>query len=366
MAGLNNMQIMQFPGKYIQGPGAINFVPKLMDEMGGNNFVLSTKSMFEKCKDVFGNKATIEKFSGEACIAEISRIKKLAAEVHATSIAAVGGGKVIDTAKIAADELNIPVICCPTIASTDAPTSGCAVVYTEEGCYVKVAYQKHNPDVVVMDTEILIGAPVRFLVSGMGDAMATYLEAYSCNQSDSPSECIGGGLRTKTALAMAKLCMDMLFQYGEQAKADAEAQKVTEAFTAIVEANTLLSGIGFESNGIAMCHAIHNALTLLPNTHRLFHGEKVAFGCVSLLEMYDPLGVRDKVMEFFVKVGLPVTFSDLNIPDVTDEELLMVAEETARPDNFSHHEPFEFDTKMVFNAMKAADNRGKDFKSKNL
>lgn len=51
----------------------------------------------------------------------------------------------------------------------------------------------------------------------------------------------------------------------------------------IVEANTLLSGLGFESGGLAGAHALHNGFTALPATHKFYHGEKVAVGtCVHL------------------------------------------------------------------------------------
>jgi len=77
------------------------------------------------------------------------------------------------TGKIVADRLGIPVVVVPTIASTDAPCSACAVVYNEEGVVVRVEYQKRNPDLVLVDSEIIAQAPERFLVAGMGDALAT-------------------------------------------------------------------------------------------------------------------------------------------------------------------------------------------------
>lgn len=53
---------------------------------------------------------------------------------------------------------------------------------------------------------------------------------------------------------------------------------MTDALERIVEANTYLSGIGFESSGLAGAHAIHNGFTILEECHHLYHGEKVAFG----------------------------------------------------------------------------------------
>ncbi len=76
----------------------------------------------------------------------------------------------------------------PTIASTDAPCSSCAVIYTEAGEVVSSIYQRRSPDLVLVDTAIIARAPVRFLVSGMGDALATRFEAEACRQTLSNNE----------------------------------------------------------------------------------------------------------------------------------------------------------------------------------
>jgi glycerol dehydrogenase len=52
-----------------------------------------------------------------------------------------------------------------------------------------------------------------------------------------------------------------------------------------VEANILLSGIGFESGGLGAAHSVHNGLTALAPTHAFYHGEKVAFGVLAGLQL---------------------------------------------------------------------------------
>ena len=210
MSELRDMKVMLFPSKYIQGDGALNLLPTVMGNFGDKPLVVATKSMMERAQNLMGDKGKVVRFGGECSRNEIDRLKGIATEYGATAIAAIGGGKPIDACKVVADELGIPIIVASTIAATDAPTSGCAVVYTDDGVYVGVLYQKHNPDVVLIDTDIIVKAPVRFLVSGMGDALATFFEANSCERTGSLSECFG--LRTKTAVALSKLCLDMLLQ----------------------------------------------------------------------------------------------------------------------------------------------------------
>jgi len=360
------MQIMLFPGKYIQGEGALEQLSDIVSRYGERTFVLSTKSMIDTARKVIADKGKIEQFNGECSEKEITRVMDLALSYQATAIVAIGGGKVIDCCKIAADKLNLPVIIAPTIAATDAPCSGCAVVYSEAGTYEYTCYQKHNPDVVLVDTDVIAKAPVRFLISGMGDGLATFFEANACHRSGSLSMC--GGFRTITALSIARLCMDTILKYGRQAVLDCRKGIVSEAVEAIIEANILLSGIGFESCGIASAHCIHNGLTLLAGTHAKYHGEKVAFGVVTGLQLYDELKLMDEVYDFFIDIGLPVCFEDLGVSDITEEQIITVAENCCEKGSIMYHEPYSFNSLTIADAMKKADALGKGkkrFKAKN-
>lgn len=361
MAKQNQMKVMQFPSKYVQGKNAIELLPDYVEQMGGKSIVVVTKSQYERVNALMCNICQVEIFNGECSYEEIDRIKALSIAIGATVLVAVGGGKVIDVVKIAADQIGIPSIIVPTICATDAPTSGCAVTYTAEGEYIRVEYQKTNPRLVLIDSEIIAKAPSRFLVSGMGDAFATYLEAMACDATDSPNECKGGGLRTLSAMALCKLCTDTLFEYGVQAKKDNDKGIASEALEKIIEANTLLSGLGFESTGLGMCHAIANAFTLLPECHCKYHGEKVAYGCLVELEMYDPLGIKEKTYELFQQIGLPTTLKEMNLPEFTDEQIMLLATDVAKndPSQFSHHEPYAFDAKKIADAILAVNNHKK-------
>lgn len=351
------MQVSIFPGQYIQGAGAIRCLPEITAHYGDRPCLVATKSMVAMMREVTAGQALVGQFSGECSDQEIRRIMDLARGQASTALVAVGGGKVIDSCKIAADQLDIPVIVVPTIASTDAPCSGCAVVYTESGVFQAVHYQKRNPDVVLVDTELIARAPLRFLISGMGDGMATFFEANSCQRSRSPSEC--GGLQTRTAMVLARLCLDTILHDGRQAIRDCQQGVLTEAVEAIIEANTLLSGLGFESGGLAAAHSVHNGLTLLAGTHSRFHGEKVAFGVLTGLQLIDEFRMKDQVYDFFLDVGLPVCFADLGIGGVTESEIFAVAENCCSPGSTMHHEPVSIDVQKVASALKAADAGGR-------
>jgi glycerol dehydrogenase len=192
----------------------------------------------------------------------------------------------------------------------------------------------------------------------MGDAMATWFEARSCSLSHSLNVC--GGYSTLTGLTLAKLCYDTLLKHGPEAKNDCESKNVTLALDRIVEANTLLSGIGFESSGLAAAHAIHNGLSALDETHSFLHGEKVAFGVVTGLHLTNASSEEiDTVYSFFEEVGLPTCFSDIGITDVNPDKLLKVATKACVPDETIHHEVETMTPEKVIKAMVTADSMGK-------
>jgi len=348
-----------FPGKYLQGPGAIGQLPELIKLFGRRGVILASPSAHQKILpacglDLAACATQVEPFNGECCEQELTRLAAVIKEKQVDVLVGMGGGKAIDAAKIAADRASIPVIIVPTIASTDAPCSGCAVLYSGQGVFDSVYYQKSNPAAVLVDTAIIAAAPVRFLVAGMGDALATWFEARSCHATQSENAC--GGLSTLTGLNLARLCYDTLLRYGTAAKTAAEQRIVTPALEHIIEANTLLSGIGFESGGLASAHSIHNGLTALAETHAFYHGEKVAFGLLAGLQLIDAAPEEiTEVYGFCEAIGLPTTLADIGLANCDRTRLMQVAEKACAPEECIHHEAGTITPDKVLNALLAAD-----------
>jgi len=357
-----------FPGKYIQGVGAISELPALIKVLGKEGLILASPSVKKKVLpqcgiDLRARPIPIELFGGECCEEELVRLAAVIGQKQVDVLVGMGGGKTIDTAKIVADRSNIPVIIIPTIASTDAPCSGCAVRYSKDGIFDAVLYQKTNPAAVLVDEGIIAAAPTRFLVAGMGDALSTWFEARSCDRTQSANEC--GGYSTRTGFAIAKLCYETLLTYGAAAKIASERQIVTPALEHIIEANILLSGLGFESAGLASAHSIHNGLTALPETHAFYHGEKVAFGVLAGLQLTDAAVDEVKtVYSFCEEVGLPTTLADIGLGETDREKLMRVAKKASAPDQPIHHEAGVVTPDKVLDAMLAADALGRARKAK--
>ena len=357
-----------FPGKYIQGVGAIAELPALIDLLGKQGLILASPSVNSKVLPECGvdwsaRAIPIEVFRGECCENELSRLSATIAQAHADVLVGMGGGKTIDTAKIAADRAGLPVIIVPTIASTDAPCSGCAVLYSQDGIFDRVCYQRMNPAAVLVDVGIIAAAPARFLVAGMGDALSTWFEARSCERTQSANEC--GGYGTVVGLGIANLCYETLLTHGAAAKLAVDRHTVTPALDRIVEANILMSGIGFESAGLAAAHSIHNGLTALAETHSFYHGEKVAFGVLAGLHLADASAEEAAtVFSFCEEMGLPTTLADIGLGNAGRPQLLEAAEKACAPDQPVHHEAGVITPGKVLEAMLAADALGQERKGR--
>ncbi len=116
----------------------------------------------------------------------------------------IGGGKVLDVAKAVAVDNHIGMVTCPTIASNDSPTSAASVWYDDNHNFVGFDCWPFNPDIVLVDTQVIANGPVRAFVAGMGDALSTWVEAEAAFKSRAMN--IAGGRPTMAAMMLARLC----------------------------------------------------------------------------------------------------------------------------------------------------------------
>lgn len=351
------------PSKYVQGPGELTRLGEYAKAYGDHALVVISEGGLRRSGDVItasleaaGVAHTYDNFNGECSQAEIDRLVEVFRASGADFVVGVGGGKIFDTAKAVAAAVGVPVVIVPTIAATDAPCSALSVIYTDDGQFKEYQFFKQNPNLVLMDTDVISKSPVRLTVSGMGDALATYFEARACKRSDATT-CAGGHV-TEAAMALARLCYETLIADGLKAKLALEAGARTESVEKVIEANTLLSGLGFESAGLAGAHAIHNGMTAMPETHAFYHGEKVAFGTLTQLVLENAEELYE-VLDFCVEVGLPVTFAQLGVEDASWERVLEVAKLACAPTDTLGNMPFEVTPEKVASAMLAADAYGR-------
>lgn len=348
------------PSKYIQGAGVLETIGEEVAKIGKTAFILADKIVWditgEQVEKSF-NDADVafhfEEFSGEASNTEISRIANIGKDSNIDVVIGLGGGKTLDTAKAVSDQLGTPIVVAPTTASTDAPTSSLSVIYSEDGVFEGYKFYNKNPDLVLVDSQIIVGAPAFLFASGMGDAMATLVEAKASQRRNSTT--MAGGKATLAGTAIAEKAEEVLFEQGIVAYKAVKKGLVTPQVEAVIEANTLLSGLGFENRGVAAAHAVHNGFTALTGEiHKLTHGQKVAYGVLVQLVLENRS--EEEILHyanFFKAVDLPTTLKDIHLENASFEDLVKVGElATDEGETIANLDP-EITAWQVANAIQA-------------
>ena len=312
------------PSRYIQGRYELENMKTHTEVYGRRVFFLIDVFFFADYKKRFealyaGSDSQIqcEQFGGQCTEEEILRCTGLAKALNPDVVVGIGGGKTMDTRRY-----------------------------------------KKNPALVLLDTDILAKAPIRFLVAGMGDALSTYPECRANVQSASPNYVNSGYHQTIACIAVSKACHETILTKGVSAKLAAEQGLCTKDVEDVIEANTLLSGLGVQNGSCAGAHSIAEGITVLEPCAKLLHGEVVAFGIlVQLIVEGAPAEELDELYTFFEEVGLPTTFDDLGIPDATEADIRKVAETSMH--SYWDVEPFAVNPQMVFDGIMMANTLGK-------
>ena len=221
------------PARYAQGAGELANLGRSAKKLGNKFLVICTDnsrgrfgaqveaSLAEQEKEV-----VFTTFHGEATKDEVfARMDECRAQ-GCDVVVGMGGGKALDTAKAVAENLGLPCVIIPTVASNDAPCSGVAVLYNDAGVVIKAVLMRRNPD-LVLDTGIIANAPRRLFAAGLGDALSTWFEARACKNSGART--MARGNVSNTGLMMARLCYDLLMEKGRDALAAVERHEVTPA-----------------------------------------------------------------------------------------------------------------------------------------
>jgi len=364
----NPPRVFVAPARYVQGDGVLDLLghylplvpshqPLILITEGGRQRLGQRIDASLSRESVHGY---VEIFKGECSTEEVERVVGTVrvSGFEVDSVVAVGGGKCIDAGKSIASRLEVPAVICPTIASTDAPCSAASIMYTAEGVGKGPEFFPSNPALVVVDTGIIAASPLRHFVAGMGDALATRYEAHTCFANPEGRSIVGARM-TIAALAIAELCVKTIFESGKDAIEAVKRGEINESVERVIEANTLLSGIGFESCGLAAAHAIAAGLTVIPVLHRdFFHGELVAIGLLAQLLLEDNVAETDKVARFMAEVGLPVCLNHFLLDPEEDREALMKAMTAATKEFIVNNEPFDVTAESLLAAFLEADRVG--------
>ncbi len=234
-------------------------------------------------------------------------------------IVAVGGGKCMDTGKAISKRTGLPLGNIPTSLATCVACTNMAVMYEESGAFSGTVYPDLPIVFALVDLEILSQAPVRYIASGIVDAMAKYPELYfsqrgTCNCAEVDDACL------QVACSMAASTWNILMENGRQAYADNREHVISNQYCAVANTNLIstgcISGLVRGSKQLALAHAVYNhSTTVFPEVWRTFlHGEIVSVG-ILLQQFFND--APEKEISAYLKLakdlGAPVCLNDLGI-----------------------------------------------------
>ncbi|MBO1308855.1 iron-containing alcohol dehydrogenase family protein [Enterococcus sp. 669A] len=297
-----------------------------------------------KCETSFyyyGGKCTDDAAAHYAEIAEKEQTQVLIA---------VGGGKVADLTKLTAYRLNLPIIILPTLAATCAAYTPLSVVYDDEGVMLRYDIFPKATDLVLIDPQVLLESPYELMVAGIGDTLAKWYESDAII-----SQLAVKPIEIQVAEFAARKCRDILLSESDAALQAMKEQQLNPSFIDIVETNILLAGMvggfGDEYGRTSGAHSIHDALTVLPDSHKQLHGNKVAYGILVQLMIEQKVAEIRQLLPFYHQLNLPTNLKAMDL-SLSEEDFQQVAERASAPDEMIHFMKETITPEVVIQAMK--------------
>ena len=331
MEEFTKSKLMVFPRNVLVGHGVLNDLGSLADEMGlPPQAVLVTGprtrdlagEQARRVLEAAGYKVALVAAEG-ATMTEVQRTEAVARETQAGFVLGVGGGSVIDVAKLAAANVEVPFVSVPTSASHDGITSPRASIKDTTGSSSKAA---KTPSAIVADTSVIIRAPFRMLAAGCADALSNNTAVLDWRLAHR----LRGEEYSSFAAVLAKTASDMIME-----NADAIKPNLEEAAWVVVK-SLIVSGVSMSVAGSSRPasgaeHMFSHTLDRIA-PGRAYHGEQVGVG--SILTMYLHGGDWQSQRDTLRTIGAPTTARELGIPADLIVEALVHAHEN-KPDRYT-------------------------------
>lgn len=348
---------MVAPAQVVRGTGILAAAGDAIAHLGHRPLVVGGKQSLAVAADPLAAAltafATAQSTYGCDCSEKaLAQLKAAVANHQADLIIGVGGGKALDTAKLLAHQVHLPVVTIPTSAATCAAWTALANVYSEQGAFLYDVPLSRCPDLLLLDYALIATAPQRTLIAGIGDALAKWYEASVSSGTSEQSLIVA-------AVQQARILRDLLFQKTASALAEPGGPAWREVVDACVLLAGVIGGLGGAQCRTVAAHAVHNGLTHLADCHGTLHGEKVAYGILVQLrleELYRQQSslaytARQQLLSFYKAIGLPKTLAELGLSEVSLSSLRKSTEVACQPGSDIHHLPFTIAPETLVGAM---------------
>ena len=273
-------------------------------------------------------------FKGHCSERDVAELAELAGDDRAVVIG-VGGGALLDTAKAVARRLALPVVAIPTIAATCAAWTPLSVWYNDAGQALHFEIFDDANFLVLVEPQIILNAPAQYLLAGIGDTLAKWYEAVVL--APEPENL---PLTVRLGINNAQAIRDVLLASSEEALGEV-TQTFRDVVDAIIAGGGMVGGLGERYTRVAAAHAVHNGLTVLPQTEKFLHGTTVAYGILVQSALLGQDDVLAQLVNAYQRFNLPTTLAALDVDINNHAELDRVIAHTLRPVESIHYLPGE-------------------------
>jgi glycerol-1-phosphate dehydrogenase [NAD(P)+] len=326
-----NYHYMQLPREVIVGKGTIKCVPEVVKRLGikGKALVMSDK----QCYELAGR--TVSKLLEESGLAvdfllvktmttkDVLAVENQIRELKPQILFGVGGGTIIDSAKVSSGSQNIPFISVPTTVSHDGIASPLASIKGSDKPYSILA---QAPLAIIADTEVIGQAPWRFMISGCGDIISKFTAVKDWKLAHLENGEYYGGYAASLALMSAKLVTENaeLIVYRQD-----EGLRIL--LEALISCGVAMSIAGSSRPCSGSEHLFSHALDIINSNHAM-HGEQCGVGTILTAYLYRTNWQRIK--STLKQIGAPTTAAELGVKDADIIKALELAAKI-RPERYT-------------------------------
>ncbi len=310
-------------GRYLQKTNVIKQCGEEVLRLGNAPLIIGGKtalsltrsdiesSVSEKCKNY-----EIVEHTGTCNEERATELSVLAHEKGLDVIVGVGGGVIMDFAKLVGDFAKLPVINIPTSSATCAAYTPLSVRYTPDGRTVGSKHYGYEVAAVLADTAVIAKQPTRLLLSGVFDALAKFVEIKQRFNEDMEDYPLG----LDWAYVLSKRSFNELVNKTEKCITDMESGKITDTVEQIVFANIaatgVISGIARGSNQCALAHKFYEGTRAMffEESRSYLHGEIVGVGLLLQNYFNGETENNDFLLKLMKKYNMPCCLSDIGVP----------------------------------------------------
>jgi len=319
----SKQKLMEFPRDVVVGHAVLDDIPELCErinlegrcivvhdentrKIAGERIILALKNAYE-VEDIVVGRATMN---------EVTRVQRKAKKEKASFLVAVGGGSVIDIAKLASYKSNIPFISVPTAASHDGIASPRASIKMNG---VSVSKEARSPLAILADTAIISKAPYRMLASGCADVISNLTAILDWELASR----LKGEYYSSFAAALAKTAAELLIENAKFIKPGIE-EGVWIAVKSMIVSGVAMSVANSSRPASGAEHMFSHALDRIA-PGKAMHGEQCGIGAIMMMYLHG--GNWERIKNALREIGAPTTAKELGFTKKEIIQALTMAHE---------------------------------------